>query len=190
MFFVEVCSPSHAYMSVCTQVVYDDCSTDNITETLQPLHDLGLVTYINWTMYSDHPGVRPSRQFAAMEDFAIRFSWQSKLIAQFDDDCYFHAPPAEVPGSLPSSAQSTELRTRLSFLMREFPYVGQFKIMGKWFGACTKSSATSNHGNFVMERSIPNTPPFAQYFWRYDPVDWFVVSHATLITATPWRVTL
>ena len=61
-------------------VIYDDGSVDDIAGKLRPFHDLGLVTYINWTVQANAtPLMDEDRQFTAMADFHIRFSRVTKV---------------------------------------------------------------------------------------------------------------
>jgi len=119
--------------------LYNDFSTDQTVRALEPFVTAKLVTVINWSQHRNDS----MRQFLAMEDFALRFSHAAKVIAQFDDDCYF------VPkmNGLPAFNINSQLDNYFSD-----ESISQVEVNGLFFGA-----------SGLVKRSLPT--PFA-YTWR------------------------
>jgi hypothetical protein len=106
-----------------------------------------------------------------MEDFALRFAPHAQVISQLDDDSYSMAETTTCPPTF--SPCEACLHT---YFIKKNPSVGQFKVMGKWFGACRDAAASSNDTSFVLQRSDPSLPVYGKYTWRFDPTGWYVAS--------------
>jgi hypothetical protein len=102
-------------------VIYDDSSTTaHVSSLVSDFVISGNVTVVDWS----HAGFHRSRQFTAMQDFALRFSAASEWVLNLDDDCFF---PEAGP-------QSIALKDLLDSSLREG--FAQVRVAGAWYGAC------------------------------------------------------
>jgi len=139
----------HAMIGFNHFFLYNDASNDASLEVLIDFVKQGYVTVKDWSQFRDDP----MRQFLAMEDFLFRYSKTAKIVAQFDDDCFYVARK----NGTPSSAELKPM-LRLFFEDRK---VSQLEVWSHFFGASGL-------------REKPSTPtPFA-FFRRSQHVGRFV----------------
>jgi hypothetical protein len=102
-------------------VIYDDSSTMvHVSSLVSDFVSSRNVTVVDWS----HAGFHRSRQFTAMQDFALRFAAASEWVVNFDDDCFFSK----------TGPKNTTLKHLLDSSLREG--FAQVRVAGAWYGAC------------------------------------------------------
>lgn len=115
--------------------VYDDASNGPMKALLASMARSRFITVTDWSHAHAHNG----RQYMAMQDFLIRFRYETKVVAQQDDDVYYVAMDKE--GQLITDVASYALQY---FDRPGLERLCQLQASSHWFG----------HGG-IRQRSKP-----------------------------------